>query len=160
MAQPQNRVSGSPQQPIMGAEIVAAAPPSLSLKCRWGSVADNPSAKFGLIRHLIRLITANWCQFHRSSFISLAVEMVPSSPSIWSGLVRFPNPLAIAKSETESLTRVGQVLWHRYEPKRFAIMMMIITIMFMMMWKSVVDCSYYLSTLPANSGTASSPLRF
>ena len=27
-----------------------------------------------------------------------------------SGLVRFPNPLAIAKSETESLTRVGQVL--------------------------------------------------
>ena len=68
----------------MGAEIVAAAPPPLSLKCRWGSVADNPSAKFGLIRHLIRLITANWCQFHRSSFISLAVEKV--SPSIWSSL--------------------------------------------------------------------------
>ena len=59
MPQPQNRVSGSPQQPIMGAEIVAAAPPPLSLKCPWAGVVKNPSAKFGLIRDLIRLITAN-----------------------------------------------------------------------------------------------------
>ena len=54
---PQNRVQGSPQQHIMGAEIVAGAPPPLSLKCRSGSVEDNPSAKFSLIRPLIRLIT-------------------------------------------------------------------------------------------------------
>ena len=43
----------------MGAEIVAAAPPPLSLKCPWGGVVKNPSAKFGLIRALIRLITGN-----------------------------------------------------------------------------------------------------
>ena len=71
MPQPQNRVSGSPQQPIMGAEIVAAAPPPLSLKCRWASVEDNPSAKFSLIRPLIRLITAKlmpipWIFLHLS----------------------------------------------------------------------------------------------
>ena len=55
----------------MGAEIVAAAPPPLSLKCRWSSVGDNPSAKFSLIRALIRLITGKlmpipWIFFHLS----------------------------------------------------------------------------------------------
>ena len=78
---PQNRVQGSPQQHIMGAEIVAGAPPPLSLKCRSGSVEDNPSAKFSLIRPLIRLITGKLMPIPRSFFISLAAVPAVIGPT-------------------------------------------------------------------------------